>query len=189
MTDPNEPSHWTILSEYSKTVITLASALLAVTVTFAASLMPASASGYITWVLYGIWTLLFAAIVACLLLTAFIFQLLRGQGADYAKRARDAASASYVCVGLAALAFLVLGVLSQNTESDAATSAEAAKEAVVRIDGAQSDQLRVESLHFDSDKRVYTIVVRREKPDQDMVSTVEIDADSNDVLSLESSPE
>lgn len=73
----DKPDKWSILNDYGKTVITLASALLAIAVTFSEKLPSADQTDWIRWPLNGLWLALLLAEITGVWLLAALFGLLR----------------------------------------------------------------------------------------------------------------
>jgi hypothetical protein len=80
----SDPNKWSLLNDYSKTVVTLASALLAATVTFADKLLLlSSGSGIARYALYCIWVFLFLSIASALYVIGRIHRHLRDQDTTF----------------------------------------------------------------------------------------------------------
>src|ERR1043166_2095287 len=73
----DKPDKWSILNDYGKTVITLASGLLVIAVTFSDKLPSANPNDWIRYPLYGLWIALLLAQVTGVWLLAALFGLLR----------------------------------------------------------------------------------------------------------------
>ena len=74
---PEPPSQWEVISDYSKTVITLASALLSVTVTFSQELLGKVANSAPSTLLIWAWTFLLLAVTLGVATLAFVIAVLR----------------------------------------------------------------------------------------------------------------
>ena len=102
-------SQWNALADLCKTIITLASALLALTVTFSAPLL-AKAGSVQLWSLRASWALLFALIVFGTRCYFFVIAYLRSGLRDKELSAIWYANGSFFVLALASLAILVSGL-------------------------------------------------------------------------------
>jgi len=124
--DTNKPpSAWEALLDYSKAVVTLASALLAITVTFVEKLVSAQSSEQQEW-LFAVWTSLLVALVAGVLSAAFSVNYLRKGTKE--TLAVLCANVSFFALALAALALARVGWISAGTRAPV-DSARAIQEA------------------------------------------------------------
>lgn len=184
MTD--HPSHWTILNEYSKSILTLGSSLLAAVVTFSDKFVSSmeTAGGYI---LFGLYISLLIAIVSALLTAAFIYKSLKLKDngkREYAfeKHARKVANVSYIAIGCSALLFLVIGVIPSR-KKDASIYADKAMQIVQRIWHVDAKLCLLHLAQLEPGSRFYRIVIYDSA--HGVSHTIRFDADKGDVVSLE----
>jgi len=101
---------WVVMIDYSKSIITLASSLLALTATFATSLLGTRPSRLSVIMLLISWGFLIAAIISAMLVSAYLTNFLRGTATNVGK-APLVSNICFFCLVLALLAFGVLGFL------------------------------------------------------------------------------
>lgn len=183
-----QPSHWTILNEYSKSIITLGSSLLAAVVAFSDKFM-SSAETNGRFLLGALYFFLLASIVSALLTTAFIYQCLKAKcdsnrvsETEFAKRISKTANVSYITVGFSALIFLVIGI-SPSRKKDVDALAGKASTIVQTIWHVDSRSCVVRSAQTEPGSRFVRVVVF---DSMSRVShTIRFDADKGDVVSLD----
>ena len=190
MTVSDPPNRWTVLNEYSKTIIALASALLAVAVAFADKLLGASPSYAARFVVYGMWFFLLVSIVTGLLVAAFVYKYLELHEKDdkeektlYEKRARKMANWSYRALGLAVILIFIFGFLVDSKTSTATESANLATEVLIQVKQAEKKDLIVDKLKYDTVDHSYTITVKNTK--ENVTYSVIVDTKNKRVISLQ----
>ena len=103
------PNAWAVLVEYTKTLVTLASALLALTVTFASQIVPKGVQDVERWALIAAWGFLIFTIICAIWSAAFVVNVLFH---DRKKRgAVFLANCAFFGLVLATAAFLVVGIM------------------------------------------------------------------------------
>lgn len=107
----NDPSPWTVVNDYTKTVITVAAALLAFTGTFSTSDRMAAAP---VWPLFLCWILLVIAIAAALFSVGRLTGFLKNGKGSYT--CLLAANISYFALFAAVLAFLAFAMMATSKE-------------------------------------------------------------------------
>ena len=117
----NNPSPWTVVNDYTKTVITVAAALLAFTGTFSTSDRMAAAP---VWLLFLSWILLVVAIAASLFSVGRLTGFLKNGKGSYS--CLLAANISYFALFAAVLAFLLFAIIATRKKSDPPTQAPSA---------------------------------------------------------------
>jgi len=129
-----KPSAWGVLHEYTKTVVTLATGILAFTITFMGKLIGSDPSVLVRPLLIATWAILMLAILFGLLAAAGLANYLRGK--QNANTSLFCANAAFFLLVLAAVLFVALGVVQlgqkdslgqriQNAESEAKTACKA----------------------------------------------------------------
>jgi hypothetical protein len=159
------PNQWNALNDYSKTVITLASAFLAVTVTFSGQLMGKETNLASNRFLMGTWGLLVGAIACGVLTAAFVINYLRHNKSE--KPAILFANLSYVLLFLAGASFLIVGSRAINSRKpwDARKVIETTltkMPEVSKTDRSAKWAWRLQSLEVDGSSQVYKLVVTEE---------------------------
>jgi hypothetical protein len=202
MSATDKPSSWEVLEEYSKTVITLASALLAVSVTFSGNILSKDPNIVILGILYFIWFSLLFAIVLGLLVAGFIYRFLEAEetppatpaegnsGAndpkasmnEWKSRARTAANYAYLSLGVAAVLFVLLGIFTPRVSWDATQSFREARQVVSEIAKIPSTNLELQTLNFRKQENIYELQLMDTQTNK--VYEIEIDAQDGKVLQV-----
>jgi hypothetical protein len=133
----NAPNPWSIVHEYSKTVVTLSSALLAITVTFSEKILSPTTRFEQRALLIAIWGSLLLAIIASLLSSAKLSNFLRY--GHHANRCIRFSNIAFFFLTAAAVGFAALGslqVLGQPTNDTSKTVQQAAT-ALQRSEGGE----------------------------------------------------
>lgn len=168
------PHRLMVINDYTKTVITLASGLLAVTVTFSGQLLGTQSLMPLIF-LFVSWILLVAAIAFALITAAYTsvyLGLAAKENLDQKEKAKKKSrfersisfcSYSFYCLLLAAIIFVGIGaarIFSHPKECSEAAAARQGREFVSSVHGAPPDKLFIESLDWDSSANTYTLVFR-----------------------------
>ena len=168
------PHRWSIINDYSKTVITLASGLLAVTVTFSSQLLGAQGSFGLIILLIISWLLLVAAIGFALAAAAYLSVHLGLAGKtvlnereekkrdDRAKKCLICSTLSFYSLLSAAAVFVTVGAVQVSSSSKKCSEVEAARKAIETISsiyGPSQQELALESVDLDVSTNTYFIVV------------------------------
>ena len=182
---PVHTTSWGILNEYSKSVITIASALLALGAVasdrFVAGTLPPTRILFV--VAAG---LVFLSLVAALLVAAKVYKCVVGeeesQDIDKDRKVlRYASNGSYLSLGLALL-LIVLWATLRSGGFHLADASDAAIEAIVRVKNLPKNHLTVKSAVWDPASERYVISAL----DSITVSTIAVTVDprSHEVVSI-----
>jgi len=180
-----DTTSWGILNEYSKSVITIASALLALGAV--ASDRFVSGTPLSTRVLFGVAAgLVLLSLVAALLVAAKVYKCVAGQEAGQViskdrKVLRHASNASYMTLGLALL-LIVLSATLRSGGFHLVDASDAAIEAIARVRNLPKNRLTVTSAVWDPASERYVISAL----DSVTVSTIAVTVDprSHEVVSI-----
>jgi len=157
------PNQWNALIDYSKTIITLASAFLAVTVTFSGQLIGKGSSKVIGLFLSITWGLLVAAIASGLVTTAFVINYLRVRKNE--KVTIFCANVSYSLLLLAGISFLLVGWFSINTDDSPNVGSvieTTLKRMPEMVKGAPNSKWSLESLQTEKSVDNYKLLVNED---------------------------
>jgi hypothetical protein len=158
----NCPNPWDVTSDFCKTVVTLASALLGLTVTFATGLT-GDASGFTKVLLYISWSLMVATVLLGILAHGFIINYLR-KGHDEEKSILCANIAFY-CLLLSSISFAFFGYCAVDDKSLANASAivEVALKEIPKLSGQPNAQWSIKSLTWEDSNKKFTVTVTDSK--------------------------
>jgi len=167
------PHRWTVVNDYTKTAITLASGLLAITVTFSGQLIEAKNRLSLILLLIS-WIFLVGAIASALLAAAYLSVYLGLEERDdltepevTKKRSRSnralvlSSAALYFLLG-AAILFVGVGaarIFGDPKKCDEAMAAKTVMDVVSSVHSAPRDKLVVESFDLNSAASTYALVV------------------------------
>jgi hypothetical protein len=178
------PNRWNVLNEYSKTIITLSSALLALTVTFSDKLVSVSATTYSRYFIAVSWILLLVSIIFGLLVAASVYNYLKkketstentiGDIEKIEMNARKCANRSYVSFGLAAIVFVFWGLYSFQDAWDSTACAEKAVNHLVKVNKLSIADTKMISLEFDQGKETYAIEIFDKKSNAKYLVVIDI---------------
>ena len=104
----NTPSPWEIIQDYTKTVITLATAILAFTITFATKLTGPAPDFYMKSLIASTWSVLVLAIIFGLWAAARLANFLRGKQTE--KSCLLASNIAFFLLVLAGIMFVLIGI-------------------------------------------------------------------------------
>lgn len=152
------PSQWAVLVDHSKSIITLATALLGLAVTFADKLLGDTPTAWLRGTLISTWVLLVAAIVFTAFALAFAVNYLRNGDRDRA--AVLCANLGLIALTLSSIALLFLGF--QRFRRDASDPAAAAVHKAQEFAAATIANRRwqLDSLSWVRQEAHYTVVLR-----------------------------
>ena len=145
---PNAFSPWTVVNDYTKTVVTVASAFLAFTVTFYSQI---SDNGP-RWLLLLTWAMLVAAVAAALYSAGRLTSHLQSSRISV-NPALLFANIAYFALFLGVASFFVyalLGTRENDRNSESQRAVDTATRYVAVIDSAYSRNLRVRHVAWDS---------------------------------------
>ncbi len=160
------PSEWEATIDYSKTVITIASALLGITVTFTGQLLPSSTSSFQTIVVVLSWLALVLALLFGFLGVAFCINFLktgkRGGLATFCS------NCSFFLLLAAGVCFLILGGSRSVGLREHWDTTDVIQEATKTARSASQGKefWQVHSLEWDSLHGEYKVVVTQQGSDQ-----------------------
>lgn len=179
------PSQWTVLNEYSKTIITLASGLLAVTVTFSSQLISKSSDSTSNFLLIATWVVLVSSIIFGVLTAAYIIQYLRNNREG--GKAITFANLSYLTLVLAGGLFLSFGiyVISSDKTWDAVTSIEQALKKMPSLAGTGESKWVIQSMQWDENSKTYQLLITGDRTAERFAVTV--DPAKNNITKFEKS--
>lgn len=180
------PNQWTVLNDYLKTLITLSSGLLAVTVTFMGQFLSSQGSYLPATLLIAAWAFLVITIVLSILSAAFLVSFLRTGTRE--RPAIMMANGAFFALFVASLLLVVLGAtraVSETKSTDAQTAITTTLSTMPKTSTASS-QWQVKSLEFDQKNKEYIIVVVESLSQSEYVVT--IDGTSNTIKSIVRTP-
>jgi hypothetical protein len=180
------PSPWTVISDFAKTVITLGSALLALSVTFSTNFIGKSTDSAQLKLLFVSWGLLLLTIALGVVTLGFVINYLRSGTRD--SLAVFCANSSFYALLASAVAF---GIFGKNTIGnysvwDAATTVEKTLVDMPRITGKQGSQWLLVSLKWNEPSKVYELVVQESNTTEKF--KVEIDTLKGRAVKAEKAP-
>lgn len=116
------PNPWAVIEEFSKSVVTLGSALLGLTVTFSSTLVgKAGGSSAMLWALFSTWGLSLAAVALGVATHAYVVRYLKnGMGARSAALCANLAFTCLVLAGIAFTSYAIANALRATRLDDAA---------------------------------------------------------------------
>lgn len=158
------PSAWEVANDYSKTVITLASGFLALTVTFATQLVSKETPLYEKALLVGTWAALILTVAFSVVTVMLLINYLQ-----HGTRSRGSilfANLSFISLGIAGLCFLIFGssAFVFNTRAwDAPTAVEKTIAKMPMLAAMPDSKWTLKSLKYDASKKTYHLEVLDEK--------------------------
>ncbi len=156
----NKPNPWGVINDYSKTVITLATGFLALTITFSGHLLGRQNPRGLLCLLIGCWVLLVFAIICGLLAAAFLSNFLRGKrSSKLLMLCSNAAFFSLMGAGVLFLIFGAVQVSTQTIELDATKAIEQVHDIAPIIYKNVDGYWEVESLIWDDTKEEWKSVI------------------------------
>jgi hypothetical protein len=168
------PSQWSALNDYSKTIITLASGLLALSVTFSGQVITKRADEISTALLVATWIFLVLAIASGVLTAVFLIEFLRKNRNE--KLVIFCANSSYFALGVAGIFFLVFGSYSirfWNRTWDPATSIERAEKEMSGFAGINDSTWTVQEMKWDEGTKTYQLLLVGNKTSEKFKVTVD----------------
>jgi hypothetical protein len=157
---PSSP--WDLLAEFSKTIVSLSSGLLAVTVTFSTSFLKGNNSGLAVIFLAFAWLFLIASTILALMAAAGVINFLRGK--DKEQRSILYNNCAFFALAAAGALFVAAGI-SQTSHGEKPTAGEIAKSAlslVPSLAGDVSNDWVVKSLTWNNKRQTYDLTLRHE---------------------------
>jgi hypothetical protein len=160
------PSQWTVLNDYSKTIITLASGLLVLSVTFSSQLLSKNSDWISNSTLTATWIALSLTIVAGVLTNVFVIQYLRNN--IHGRRAVFWANSSYSLLALAGVAFLAFGFYAiwfANKKWDVGETIDQATKTLPGFVGANA-KWNLESMQWNKNANTYELLFVKDGTDE-----------------------
>lgn len=182
-TEAKAPNEWAVLLDYSKVVVTLASALLGLTVTFLRDFAPLEASGAErVWLILS-WGFLLICIISGVLAAALSINVLRHGGRR--NGAILAANVAFFALVLAGAAFVALGVseLHQGKSENTIHAITLARDAAREIDSTETWRLKL--MKATGTGQVLVILEAVSKAEE---YSVEVDLSKGVVLAISRNP-
>lgn len=144
------PSGWFVLNDFTKTIVTLSSALFALSVTFSANLLGKTTAQYQIILLVASWVGLALSIAFGVASQGFLINYLR-EGRNGAA-AVACANLSFLLVACSVLLFLAFGLATfnetRNSSTDVLSMLPKARDAVGQASGIPAMQMKAESATF-----------------------------------------
>jgi outer membrane protein OmpA-like peptidoglycan-associated protein len=163
------PSPWTVINDYSKTVVTLGSALLAVTVTFSGTILGKFNSTFQLCFLIAAWLFLVIVIAFALKSIQHLINYLRVGQPQNANKSIFYANAAFGALVVSGACLLVVGgyygmqTLSSLPARDSPATVEKTVSAMLTIAGMQKSSWVLESLNWNESSKQYHLVLKEEK--------------------------
>ncbi|MDX6528477.1 MAG: hypothetical protein QOH41_767 [Blastocatellia bacterium] len=160
------PSQWTVLNDYSKTIITLASGLLVLSVTFSSQLLSKNSDWISNSTLTATWIALSLTIVAGVLTNVFVIQYLRNN--VHGRRAVFWANGSYAFLALAGLTFLAFGFYAiwfTNKKWDIGETIDQATKSLPGFVGTNA-KWNLQSMQWNKNANTYELLFVKEGTDE-----------------------
>lgn len=156
------PSPWTLIKDYCQSVITLASALLALSVTFSAALLN-KINDTDKYLLIGSWIFLVLVIGFGVASLGFLTSYLKTGNRD--KISIFCANAAFASLVLSSLLFLVLGwrIVNSANSREANTIVNQILDEMPETSGMKDSKWYLRELTWDESSKVYQLVVAEEK--------------------------
>jgi hypothetical protein len=164
-------SAWVAIQDFTKNVVTLAGALIGLTVTFASQLL-GKADIFTRSSLYFAWGAAVVAIACGVAAHGFVVGYLKsGNGAG---KAVLFSNISFLALGAAALSFAVFGffAVEHSSPTSAVAVAEIATASAPILAGDKNSKWFVKSLTYDSTKSTFDIIIVKEKSAETMNMTM-----------------
>ena len=173
------PSAWEIIHEYTKTIITLSTAILAFTITFSEKLTGSNPVASIKWLIGITWSLLVLAIIFGLLSAASLSNHLRKK--QESKTCILHANISFFLLVFAGILFVIIGLTQTGNKKSLSDRILKTKNELVSIYGFENG-LRLKSLDWDSNTKVYSIKYSNEK--ENCILSVKLDQKLNHIINI-----
>jgi peptidoglycan/LPS O-acetylase OafA/YrhL len=172
MTAPKtaEPaSPWVVIPDFSKNVVTLAAALIGLTVTFASQLL-GRADAHTKLSLYFAWGAAVFAIGFGVAAHGLVVRYLKsGTGENGAVLF---ANLAFIALGAAAVCFVIFGYLAVSQPAPTTVTAVAATESAVAsapgLSGDKNSKWLLRSLHYNPAQSSFNIVVKKENSAEEL---------------------
>jgi hypothetical protein len=146
LTTDAAPNPWAVINDYSKTVVTLASALLAATVTFSGQIIGSGLTFWQAIVLFSIWICLLGTIVFGVLAQAFLTRFLRGIDSKANKSLGFSIAALCFLVASSANFVAFAAMRAFSNEHDARSSLEVCSKFLSALPQSNGSAWRITSL-------------------------------------------
>lgn len=182
----NAPSPWDSIGEHSRTVITLASGLLALTVTFSSGIIGKGGNYWTKVWLIVLWAILVLSVALSALSSIFLVAYLKD--GLRRKAAVFCANAAMYMLLLSGGGLLALGttMLFYNRTWDAAASVEKVLSDMPRVSGKKDSKWVLQSLQRDDTAKLYKLVVTEDGGQSKY--ELSVDADTDDIKKAEPAP-
>jgi uncharacterized membrane protein len=179
-------SAWDSIGEHSRTVITLASGLLALTVTFSSSIIGKGGNYWAKIWLIVLWAILVMAVALSALSSIYLVAYLKD--GHRRKATIFCANAAMFLLLLSGVGLLTLGttILFYNKPWDAAASVEKALSDMPRVSGKKDSKWGLQSLQRDDTANLYKLVVVEDGGQ--LKYALNVDADTNDIKKADPAP-
>lgn len=154
------PSPWSVINDYSKTIITVASGFLAITVTFSGQIIGKN-SNFVTIALLTItWLLLVVAVALAVAAAGFLVNYLKkGVNKEICIFCNNAAFYALVFAGVSFLIFGFITLLPSNQGWDMKASIENTLANMPTISGKTGTKWMIQSLNWDRSTNIYQMIV------------------------------
>ncbi|MDT3777055.1 hypothetical protein PJI16_05715 [Nitrospira sp. MA-1] len=159
-----DPNPWSIMEEFTKTVVTLSSALLAITVTFSGKLI-GDLDSWASGILVGSWACGAASIICGVAAHGLIVRFLKTKKGAWATRMANTAFIFLVIstTGIAGYGFL----MAKNSQvSSAVEIAQIVLKDMPNISGLENTKWDLISLEFNNLKNIYSLIITEKENGQ-----------------------
>ncbi|HWE03232.1 MAG TPA: hypothetical protein VG326_12555 [Tepidisphaeraceae bacterium] len=166
------PNPWATLTEYCKAVITLASGLLAITVTFLSTFLTQGIWGTQTTCLIAGWVLLLLAIFAAFVAIGFLTNYLRTGRSGTA--CILISNISFYLLAFAAIAFVLFGIFSVHSKVlDVNTLVRSTIEQLPILSGKSDGDWTIDSMTWVESSKAYRMVFNDKKSNEKRTILIE----------------
>ena len=169
----NPPSPWTAIDGFTKTIVTLASALLGLTVTFASQLV-GQTDNMTRGALYIAWGLCAFCVISGVLSHGFVVAYLKEDKRD--KLAVLFANISFWALVLAVIGFIYFGAstMEHTANFDVTEIVETATIAMPKISGDKSSNWNLKSIDLDKSQKAYEVVMEKVNSSETFELTLDV---------------
>jgi hypothetical protein len=178
------PNPWDVLNDYSKTVITLSSGLLVITVTFLDRLLKTKIDPGLALLVILVWGCLILSIIAGLLAAAFTINFLKNNTRDH--HAILMANAAFFLLVLAGIFLVWVGIKQlaiSGSEMNIDAAVKLAEKSLDVVTNDPNPDWMVTSLDIDSSQGMYKLHIKENAAGDEYL--VIVNTSSKDVKKIE----
>lgn len=172
-TTQDAPSPWSVIADFAKTIITLAAALLTLTVTFSQDVVGRTGSGVLPWLIIGLWLTLVIGILAGALTLMFSVNVL--MDGSNRRECIFSSNTAWVCLLVSGILLAGIGYLRIVVPLPwtASKTIEEVTSRMPELTGQKGTQWRITVLCWNSKGQFYMLIMRN--PDTGEKWTVIVD--------------